>query len=84
LEELVWVYPNPSSDFSWVVFTAKELGWAEVRLQTLEGRNLLNTSWLVEAGLNEYPLDMRHLPSGVYLLEVSWAQESYRVKVVKR
>jgi hypothetical protein len=80
----VGVYPNPSSGFSSVSFTSRESGLGAVRLQTLEGRNLLNASWSVESGLNEYPLDMRLLPDGVYILEVSFGQELYRVKVVKR
>jgi hypothetical protein len=84
LEESVWVYPNPSSGLSWVAFTAEKSGLAEVRLHTLEGRVLLNQRREVEAGFNEYPLDMRALPEGVYLLEVSLNQASYRVKIVKR
>ncbi len=78
------VQPNPAADWVSVAFGASANGPVRVMLMSADGRQVadmrLNN---VHAG-QVVPLDVRHLPAGIYILRAESSAGQSSVKVVKR
>lgn len=72
------IFPNPAADAVQVAWAA-EMGWADVRLLDLQGRQVLSTIHTDAAGCR---LELRGLPQGMYLVEVVTAEGVLRGSVL--
>jgi hypothetical protein len=60
------IFPNPTSDVSKIVFSAKEEDRFEFVVTDVNGRVYQRQNINVAAGWNEIPLDASNLANGVY------------------
>lgn len=68
-EELT-IYPNPASDMATVKVELQQPGELTIRIFTLEGKVVMSHKYRGNAGENLVPLNLEHLDSGTYILEV--------------
>lgn len=78
------VQPNPATDWVTVAFGVNASGPVLVNILSADGRQIAQTRLEgVHAG-QVTPLDVRHLPTGVYVLRVESTAGASSVKVVKQ
>ncbi len=83
LMELRSVSPNPASVSATVAFENVPPGaGARLRLTTMEGRTVLDVA--LPSGSGQYPIDLRGVPSGVYLCTLVTATEQRTARLVVR
>jgi len=78
----VEVYPNPNRGEFTVRFTSSAAAEASAVLYDLTGRRLWSVRVPVGAGVQEVPVSLSGQASGVYQLELRWADRREVVKVV--
>jgi hypothetical protein len=80
------VYPNPTKDRLFIEYNAPENGLFTLRLMTMEGKVLLNSSFVATTGTQTADLDLPEslLKPGMYVLEVQNENEVFRQKVYKQ
>ncbi|MGI8893826.1 MAG: reprolysin-like metallopeptidase [Bacteroidia bacterium] len=62
------VYPNPSSGYFSLVFTAEEKGLFEIDLVDVMGKTIVNMLYNAEAGENVAAIEADHIATGIYSL----------------
>lgn len=77
------VFPNPTSDNAHVKIPLKENVTLDLKLISLEGKVLSQESVLGAKGYYGANFDLRKLPSGLYLWQVSGNGINYSGKVIK-
>ena len=65
------IYPNPSSGRVSLSFGPAEAGNAELRLSSIDGRQVICRQVNVSAGENTIPIDLTGLKSGMYFLRIT-------------
>jgi hypothetical protein len=63
-------YPNPLSDIVTVNYALGEPGRLNVRIFTLQGKMIVDKNYQGNIGDNQIRLDLGHLDSGTYIIEV--------------
>ncbi|MEM6346171.1 MAG: T9SS type A sorting domain-containing protein [Bacteroidota bacterium] len=78
-------YPNPlnGNDLSIVLDYAKSDPDAEISLVDLQGRTLMREAVQLLPGLNQYPVRVPQLASGVYFLRLKYAGGQLSTRVVQ-
>lgn len=66
----VSVYPVPSNDNLTLEFYADMTDMISLSLKDLEGREILKFSKLCASGKNIFPIDLKAVPNGLYLLQI--------------
>ena len=64
------VYPNPTKDLLNVVADFAERGQAQLAVKNLLGQSLYTSPLTVGAARVEHTVDVSHLPSGVYIIDI--------------
>jgi hypothetical protein len=80
LEHKVLVYPNPGTELLNVRITELEIEQAELIVLDMSGREWKHVS----AKTNEFSIDVRELPAGLYLLALKLQNGSNRCTVYKK
>jgi hypothetical protein len=78
------VYPNPVQDILQIELPAVEEGKATLTLYALTGEKLLIENLNLQEVGAVTELSLRHLPQGVYLLELKTNQRRFIEKIIKR
>jgi hypothetical protein len=80
------VYPNPTKDRLFLEYNSPENGLFTMRLMTMEGKVLLNSSFIASTGKQTAELNLPEsiLKPGMYVLEVQNENQVYRQKVYKQ
>lgn len=69
-------YPNPAVDNVTLSINAREISSFSIQMLDASGRVVLSKNESGVEGLNAYQLDLRHLPKGIYMLEVRSVRKS--------
>jgi hypothetical protein len=83
------IYPNPFSEMVWVKVMLDHPGDLTIRLFTLDGKMIMSSKYRAGMGENQIPIDLKHLDSGTYIIEILDSDQSkgsmprYTGKVVK-
>lgn len=77
------VYPNPATDYIIMSWNHNFPGDAKVRLSNVDG-SVVYTDSITNDASGEYRINISHLQSGIYMLEVITGSESYIQKVIKQ
>lgn len=64
--------PNPTSDFTQISFTLPRHGMVQLRMASVTGAVVEQKNIMGQAGLNQYQLNLRHLPAGIYTYSLSF------------
>ncbi len=67
---LTKMYPNPLHDIFNIEIFAERNSDIQIRVYDLLGKSVLNKQVAVQAGLNEYPLNLANLSAGNYIIEI--------------
>ncbi|MEI8087584.1 MAG: T9SS type A sorting domain-containing protein [Paludibacter sp.] len=67
---LTKMYPNPLHDIFNIEIFAERKSDIQIRVYDLLGKSVLNKQVAVQAGLNEYPLNLTSLSAGNYIIEI--------------
>jgi hypothetical protein len=80
------VYPNPTTGQLYVTYNASENGIFHIRLLSIDGKELLASSFVAKTGEQTTDLNLaeKQLKSGLYILEVQSENEVFRQKVYKQ
>lgn len=79
------VYPNPVSTQVNLKFSTTVAGTATIRLYNMLGQNVQTTSHsFMSKGIHLVPLDVKHLPSGVYIGVADLNITRFQFKMVKQ
>lgn len=65
----VSIYPNPTRDVVYISSEGKELTTLHIEVISLTGKAVFELD--IDQSANSHSLDLRHLPSGVYLIKVT-------------
>jgi len=76
------VYPNPASQRTTIQIYSDIPSQYSISLSDLEGRQVCNSIYSANAGLNNYALSLQNLSAGMYILNVQNGVSIQRVKVV--
>lgn len=82
LPDTIGYYPNPVLQGELMLQLPESIPSAQVEVLTLNGVRVLSTS--ISGNSSPHRLDMRHLPKGLYLLQLSHQERVFRYKVVKQ
>lgn len=83
LDEAVSVYPNPASSSCYIVYDADGLADVDVRFVNVQGQVLLSKSYKAVASQSKY-VDLSSLSTGVYIVEISSANDRTYKRLVIR
>lgn len=67
----IQVYPNPTSDDLTVEIGVPTEMQVSIEIKDLEGRNIMIINELCHVGKNIFAFDLRAVPNGLYLLQIS-------------
>ncbi|MES2380689.1 MAG: CHRD domain-containing protein [Bacteroidota bacterium] len=70
------VYPNPAAAQTQITFDSKVSGSATVVLYSITGAKVLTLTQAVQAGNNNYSIDLSNLNNGIYFISLSINGES--------
>ncbi|QEC44587.1 T9SS type A sorting domain-containing protein [Pseudobacter ginsenosidimutans] len=79
--ESIKVYPNPVQTNCWVSIQSETAGAATLRLYDSRGALMYGKTVAVQTGNNQFALLLNGLPTGNYVLVITWSDG--KVKVVK-
>lgn len=79
--ELVNIYPNPVTEKSYLTFYAKQAGSAIVKVQSLDGKTLVQTANKLTEGEFSYELT---LPKGTFIITIDGSGFSYSAKAISK
>ena len=84
--EIQSVYPNPATDRLNIKYNTAENGTLNIRLISLDGKNLLQSKYVAKPGIQTLDLDLveNSLNPGLYVLEVQSESGVFRQKVYKQ
>jgi hypothetical protein len=78
------VYPNPFFSETQLEFQLSEATWVDLRIYSLDGKEIYKQKGWYEKGYNRIFLSENHLPnSGMYLYELSSLHNRERGKIIK-
>ena len=85
LVDVIFVYPNPSTNFTNVNFNLINSSKVSVKLLNVLGQNMFSENYNMSAGLQNIKIDVENLINGVYFLEVNINGEvtSQKITVTK-
>lgn len=78
------VYPNPCDDAVVVKFFSSEQSEAIISVYNLQGQLLSSSAIPFHQGINKSKIDMKGLPSGMYLIRLVTGSRTQYVKVIKK
>lgn len=80
----VQLFPNPANNQLNFAYSLEKESSIQASIYDMMGRHLLTTSYMSQAGMqNVQQLEVGHLPSGDYILEVKTSQEVIRKRFLK-
>lgn len=80
LEDVVKVYPNPSSDVIWVSLKDNTLAETQITIYSIVGQEILN-----RRGYNkDWQLDVSNYQPGVYILKIERVLDGMRSSITKK
>tara|TARA_B100000927_G_scaffold284039_1_gene272463 strand:+ start:1 stop:864 length:864 start_codon:yes stop_codon:yes gene_type:complete len=81
----IFVYPNPSTNFTNVNFNLINSSKVSVKLLNVLGQNMFSENYNMSAGLQNIKIDVENLINGVYFLEININGEvtSQKITVTK-
>ena len=81
----IFVYPNPSTNFTNVNFNLINSSKVSVKILNVLGQNMFSENYNMSAGLQNVKIDVENLINGVYFLEVNINGEvtSQKITVTK-
>lgn len=79
------IYPNPANDFSTISYTLPTPQAVNVELYDLSGRKVFAESLNSGQGEQSYRLDLRSVPTGLYLIQLRTLNEvvTERIRIAK-
>jgi len=77
------IVPNPAKDKSLIIFNTAGNYTAEIKVNNMEGKNILSRQFFTEEGLNEYSLDMSEFSKGIYTIQIIVDDQNMISKLVK-
>ncbi|MEM9051429.1 MAG: T9SS type A sorting domain-containing protein, partial [Bacteroidota bacterium] len=83
-EEIISVYPNPTSDMATISFVAESSNRITLSLIDLQGKVLEQRVIQNSSGIQSIDLDFSKLPQGLYLIGLSNRKTTSYAKVVRR
>ena len=78
----IQVYPNPTTDDLAVEIAVPSDMQVSIQFKDLEGRNLMIINELCSVGKNIFAFDLKAIPNGLYLLQISTTDETSIRKIV--
>ena len=77
-------YPNPATDYLQINVESKKAEQAEIRLLDIQGRMLYSKAISVNAGVNQYDLNLKQwgIQSGTYILKLQAGTKEQHLKVM--
>jgi hypothetical protein len=78
------VQPNPARGFTNILFDADENGSATLSVFNMGGSKIINQKVNYQSGLNNHPLNISALPTGVYMLTLSSEKVLLKNKLIVR
>ncbi|MBL7931239.1 MAG: T9SS type A sorting domain-containing protein, partial [Bacteroidia bacterium] len=79
-ENNIVIFPNPTKDF--IHFRGPMIPNLQVRLIDLTGRILLSADYSTRVQ-EEVDLDLRDFPSGLYLINFTWGNQTKTQRLIK-
>ncbi|MBA3649517.1 MAG: T9SS type A sorting domain-containing protein [Chitinophagales bacterium] len=76
------VYPNPAQKFN-ASFSLPGSATISYTVFDPVGRKILADTHFFDSGKNVLPIDLTRHPSGLYILEIGYNKELYRIKLLK-
>ena len=77
------VYPNPVSTVTFLRFTAAKESPVHFSLLDATGRAAMDQEFRASEGANELMLDLKQVPPGIYVGQLSFEDHSAEVRIVK-
>lgn len=77
------IYPNPTSENSFIEFTSSFDGILEVLIYDISGRIVFNNSFSMIRGLNVLQLETSSFSQGMYYVNLSNNEENINLKLIK-
>jgi hypothetical protein len=77
----IQVYPTPTTDDLTVEIGVPTDMQVSIGIKDLEGRNVLNVNELCHVGKNIFAFDLRAVPNGLYLLQISSKEKTTILKI---
>lgn len=77
----IQVYPNPTSDDLTVEIGVPTEMQVSIEIKDLEGRNIMIINELCHVGKNIFAFDLRAVPNGLYLLQISDKEKTRILKI---
>jgi hypothetical protein len=74
--KLANIYPNPASNYIELEFTSHQASKVQYSVVNALGKQLLNATAKVSAGITKVKLDVTSYPAGLYLIKVHNAQDN--------
>jgi uncharacterized protein (TIGR02145 family) len=81
LDENISVYPNPIHEKSTISFYAKSDGKVHIKIFSIDGKKLIESSRNIHNGINSFQLS---IPKGIYTIQVQGKGFSYNAKVISQ
>jgi hypothetical protein len=78
------IYPSPVIDEATLQLNLSSKAKVSLRVIDNNGRVILQQQKIIPAGTNQFSINLRELPAGVYTLHASWENESRSSRFVKR
>ena len=75
-------YPNPATEETWILLPEKAVGEMLVEITGISGQKITRHHRYLQD--SRFPLDLKPLDHGLYIVKVISAGKEYRVKVMKR
>ena len=79
----VELYPNPASDFLSVNFESSRTATNIIQIINKEGKEIYTEKFKVTAGLNQLPIDISSLNSGIYFIKMIEKTDTQIIKFIK-
>ncbi len=83
IENDLSVYPNPNNGVSTILYNVPSSGNITIELYNVIGDLILSLNETNDAGRHTYPLDIKKLNAGVYLLKSTINGVNKTTKIVK-
>jgi len=77
----IQVYPNPTSDDLTVEIGVPTEMQVSIEIKDLDGRNIMIINELCHVGKNIFAFDLRAVPNGLYLLQISDKEKTRILKI---
>jgi hypothetical protein len=82
-ENDVAVYPNPSHDFTEIIYKTESPAFTEMRLTDISGREITSQRFHSMAGTNKFKIDLSDVPRGFYYITLQAGDNLITKKLIK-